>query len=306
MFFAFSLIISFFISLFPLDFPLRYAILILIRKEGIFTVQFNRYKNGALRALTMSFDDGRKQDEGLAEMFNRYDIKSTFHLIGSRYRDMSDEQLKAVADIYRGHEVSCHTINHPHMEHMPLSLCTKEIVEDRAILEKMCGYVVRGMSYPFGTYDSEVIYAMKAGGMLYSRTVNSTGWFYLPRDFMQWDPTTHFCSDLDEKWQRFSTITWINLPVFYIWGHSYELDSHENEWQIFEEFCKKISHAETVWFATNIEIYDYITALRGLQFSWDRRLVYNPSATDVWVEVDKEAVRIGGGETVDLGISASR
>ena len=35
---------------------------------------------GKLKALTMSYDDGRHCDKKLIDIFNRYNIKGTFHL----------------------------------------------------------------------------------------------------------------------------------------------------------------------------------------------------------------------------------
>ena len=51
-----------------------------------------------------------------------------------------------------------------------------------------------------------------------------------------------------------------------------------------------------MWYATNIEIFDYWTALRALRFSADRTMVYNPTATDVWVEVDGKPVLCAAGK----------
>lgn len=39
------------------------------------------YKDGKKRALTMSYDDCAAHDRRLVEIFNKYHIKGTFHLI---------------------------------------------------------------------------------------------------------------------------------------------------------------------------------------------------------------------------------
>lgn len=268
-------------------------------------VKFNRYKNGVKRAITLSYDDGQKADIRLVEIFNKYGMKATFHLNGNRYQNMTDEELKEVAKIYEGHEVSCHTFHHPHLETLPMQICTKDIADDKMILEKMCGYIVRGMSYPFGTYNDDIINAMRSGGMEYSRTVNSTNSFNIPKDFMVWNPTCHHNADLLGLLEKFHSISWIDIPLFYIWGHSYEFD-RDNNWDKIEEFCEKASGHEDVWYATNIELVDYINALKQIRFSWNRRLAYNPTVTDVWVQVGSEAIKIGAGETVDLGEEATK
>lgn len=263
-------------------------------------VKFNRYKNGVKRAITMSYDDGMVYDFKLIDIFNKYGIKGTFHLNGHRYLNMTDAELKEVAEKYKGHEVSCHTISHPHLERMTPQLCARDIIDDKIILEKMCGYIVRGMSYPFGKFSNDVVNAMKACGMEYSRTTRSTNTFAIPENWMLWDPTCHHKADLNALWDTMDArLQWLDMPLFYIWGHSFEFNS-DNNWDKIENFCAKVEGHPDVWFATNIEIMDYVNATRQLKFSWDRKIIFNPTATDVWIEVDRQAVKIPAGETVNL------
>ena len=85
------------------------------------------------------------------------------------------------------------------------------------------------------------------------------------------------------------------MPLFYVWGHSFEFP-RDNNWERFEDFCKAASGDPDVWYATNIEIYDYVMALRALRFSADRTMVYNPTATDVWIDVEKQTVHCPAGK----------
>ncbi|WP_259305162.1 hypothetical protein [Enterococcus asini] len=39
------------------------------------------YPGGKFKALTMSYDDGRTEDRRLIEIFNRWGLKGTFHLM---------------------------------------------------------------------------------------------------------------------------------------------------------------------------------------------------------------------------------
>lgn len=41
--------------------------------------------------------------------------------------------------------------------------------------------------------------------------------------------------------------------VFYIWGHSYELDYHD-DWEKFEKFCKMMGGRDDIFYGTNREI----------------------------------------------------
>ena len=42
--------------------------------------------------------------------------------------------------------------------------------------------------------------------------------------------------------------------VFYIWGHSYEMDITEDFWQKLEEFFKLISNKDDIFYGTNREV----------------------------------------------------
>ena len=91
-----------------------------------------------------------------------------------------------------------------------------------------------------------------------------------------------------------------HLFLMYVWGHSYEFDK-DNNWDMMEEFCKTVSNREDIWYATNIEIVDYMEAFDRLQFSADLSFVYNPSVMSVWLLIDdKRVIEIPGGATVEL------
>lgn len=265
-------------------------------------VRFGFFPGGRRHALTMSYDDGVVQDRRLVEIFNRHGIKGTFHLnsanLGAQ-KHISADEVKA---LYAGHEVSVHSLTHPFLENIPAAEVVYEITEDRKNLEALCGYPVVGMSYPFGTYSSELLAQLKTLGIVCSRTVKSTNRFSLPENFLEWHPTCHHRENIAEKFEKFKK-TEGRMSLLYIWGHAYELDQEieNNNWQMMEDFCAMAGGDPDIWYATNIEIYEYVTAMRGLRFSADRTVVYNPSATDVVIEVDKEPVTVPAGKTVRLG-----
>jgi hypothetical protein len=92
----------------------------------------------------------------------------------------------------------------------------------------------------------------------------------------------------------------MGMNLFYVWGHSYEFERWGDKWYIIEEFCKRISGREDIWYATNIEIKDYVDAVRNLKFTVDTSMVYNPSCTDVWLDVDREPVKVAAGQLTKL------
>ena len=69
---------------------------------------------------------------------------------------------------------------------------------------------------------------------------------------------------------------------------------------MLEDICKKISRKSDIWYATNIEIYDYVKAYERLRTSYDKRIIHNPSSIDVWVETKGDIYCIKAGESVKL------
>ncbi len=257
------------------------------------------YPQGKKKALTFSYDDCQIHDRRLVEIFNKYNMKGTFHINSGILGSEGFITKEELGSLYKGHEVSCHSVTHPYLTKLPKEQLVEEVREDKRWLEKQVGYPVRGMSYPFGAYDFHVINALEVLGIEYSRTVNSTGGFSMPSNFLEWNPTCHHNSDIKDKLVDFKNpAPWQKLPLFYIWGHSFEFH-RENNWEVIEDFCKAAADDPEVWYATNIEIKDYICALKGLVFSVDQTIVYNPSAVSVWFSKDGEsAVELKAGQSL--------
>lgn len=261
-------------------------------------IEFAYYPGGVRRALTMSFDDGKLADIRLAELFKKYGIKATFHYNSANIGKESYVTADDVRKIGEYHEVSCHGQTHAFLDKIPASFAVKEILEDKQALEDITGGLVRGLSYPYGTYTNEVLTLLPMLGIEYSRTINNTNSCYLPDNFLEWNPTCHQSHDIDKMWNKLMKFN-KHIRLLYIWGHSYEFD-RDNTWERMENFCKMAGNNEEVWYATNIEIKDYITAMRGLVFSADQKIVFNPSAQTVWFGVDGEVMSIKSGETIKL------
>lgn len=263
-------------------------------------ISFAYYPEGKKKALTMSYDDGQVHDRRLVEIFNRYGIRGSFHLNSGKFGQGSYISSSEVTELFNGHEISAHSVNHPYLTLIPNEMIVSEMMEDRRNLEALAGYPVRGMSYPFGAYNDDVIRLLPGLGIEYARTVHSHGSFHLPDNFLTWHPTCHHEHNLLEVCKTFNNQpSWAQMPLFYVWGHSYEFDRNNN-WDLIEEFCKAASGDDSVWYATNIEIMDYIKAMKNLKFSVDKKVVYNTSAIPVWIGVDGEAVKIAAGKAVSI------
>lgn len=271
---------------------------------------FMRFPGGRKKAVTLSYDDGVEQDVQLIELMEQNGLKGTFNLNsacyaeegtvypeGTIHRRMTKEK---VSEVYRrdGIEVAVHGATHPFLEQLPINLCTKDLLNDRENLEEQFETIVRGMAYPYGTYNNQVVECMKSVGIVYSRTVHSTHNFYMPNDWMRLNATCHHDDpQLMELAHRFIDSEGHNEPwMFYLWGHSYEFEQNNN-WEVIEEFASYVGGREEVWYATNIEIYEYTEAYNRLVFSMDGRRVYNPTSFELFFMCDGKLFNVQPGQT---------
>ena len=262
----------------------------------------DRYPNGKRFAVTFSYDAGDKADRRLVEIFNNYGMKATFNLIPSRFDGETVISSGELRSLYDGHEIACHSYSHPHLARLPLTGQSREIALGRLSLERLSGRLVRGMATPYGEKNDDTLVAMKAAGMAYCRNAGASGGLSVPADFLDWTPSCHHTGApaVIEKFRN----EWIHQPwqyggLLFIWGHSFEFDRADN-WELAERICSSLAGIDDVWFATNIEIYDYITAQRSLVISCDGDVIFNPSAVDVWVSQNGGPICIKGGETIRL------
>ena len=57
---------------------------------------------------------------------------------------------------------------------------------------------------------------------------------------------------------------------------------------------------EEIWYATNMESFDYVNAYRSLLFSADNAIVYSPTQLAVSFDVDDKLYTVRPGETLTL------
>lgn len=268
-----------------------------------------RFPEGKKKAFTLSYDDGHRCDLRFLDIINKYKLKCTFNVNMGLIPDSTESTrlTKGEYSAYEGHEIATHGYTHPVFSNLSGEAVTYEICRDRAEAEALLGRIVRGHAYAYGDYDEKSVEILKNACIAYARTTKASGSFDLPENWLTLHPTCHHSDERlfslidkfleqDPKYKPF---------LFYVWGHTYEFDFNKerNNWDYADEFCKRISgHTDTVWYATNLEICDYVTAFKSLIFSMDTRLVRNPACTDVYIGIGSSdtCIKIGAGETVKL------
>ena len=283
--------------------------------------RFLRFPEGKLKAVTFSYDDGVRQDIRFSQILNEHGLKCTFN-INSEITSQGYERMLTFDEIRehirdKGHEVAIHGACHraPALQRTIDGI--RGVLDCRIKLENEMGMIIRGMAYPdsgirmnqpgAASYDKIREYLSDLG-VAYSRTLGGDNdIFDLPTDPYAWMPTAHHNNpNIFEYIEKFNAINEDSLYIsrksaklFYIWGHSYEFDRNDN-WDRIEKIASALGGRSDTWYATNIEIHDYIEAYKSLIFSADEGFVYNPTVHKVWFWMDNRMYSVAPGETVKL------
>ena len=266
-------------------------------------------EGGKRKALTFSYDDGTIYDKKLVSLLKKYDMKATFNLnsgllgqkehrmINGINTDFSQIEPWEVKTVYADQEVASHTVNHSSIVGLSQNMGAAEVLKNKQRLEELTGRPVRGFAYPYGSYNELAEEILSACGIEYARTADSSNDFDIPQDFLEWHPTCHHdAPELLKLAEKFCNDDSLQPQLFCIWGRSYEFAQKDN-WQVLEEFMKYVSdYREKIWFATSIEIVDYVKAFRELRCSSDGRILQNPTEMTLWFEMDREIHCIHGNE----------
>ena len=223
------------------------------------------------KAITFSYDDGTTQDIRLIELLNKYGLKCTFNLNSellskpnilirnggriSHYKIHKND----VKHVYEGHEIAVHTLTHPNLTTLDEGEIIRQVECDRTNLSELAGYEVVGMAYPCGgvNNDDRVAEIIKNHtGVKYSRTITSSESFEPQANLFRFNPTLwHLDFDkMTEMGQKFIEMKADSPQIFYIWGHSFEMDYAPDYWSRLEEFFKLISGRDDIFYGTNKEV----------------------------------------------------
>ena len=228
--------------------------------------------NGKTKAITFSYDDGVSQDIRLIELFNKYALKGTFNINSGHFgKDMSFVRdgvyvshkripKNDVARVYKNHEVAAHTLTHPNPTNTEEREIIRQVEEDRLALSDIVGYEVFAMAYPGGgvNNDDRVARILRDyTGVKFARTTTSTYSFDKQTNLYRFDPTVYQHGDGIKKTreiaERFFALECDEPQLLYIWGHSYELDIHD-DWAEMEELLSFIANRDDVFYGTNSEV----------------------------------------------------
>lgn len=274
-----------------------------------------RFPEGKGKAVTFSYDDGVKEDIKFSGIISRFGIKCTFN--HNNFEHLTKEEIEKYI-LPNGHEIAVHGANHRAEGILRPIEGIEDILYCRKHLENKLSIIIRGMAYPdsgiqnivSGNSYETIRQYLKNLDIAYSRTLGGdNNDFRIPIDWYAWMPTAHHNNPkLMEFIDDFLSIDFLSEKyyganryprLFYLWGHSYEFE-RDNNWNLLEEICKKLANKSDIWYATNMEIYNYVNAYNSLIYNADGTIIYNPTLFTIWFEIDGKLYSINSGETIHI------
>jgi peptidoglycan-N-acetylglucosamine deacetylase len=211
-------------------------------------------------------------------MLREYGLKATFYISPQNQEFPGHDLLtpQEIKDLNGDFEIGAHTLTHRSLPTLSEKEAEREIVGSKTILEQITGNPVKTFCYPKGAYTALHVQLVKAAGFRYARTV--ARYAFNMNDPYQAGTSLHvydygFGRDL---WRTsylvgfrpiraWRCLEWAELGrvmfdyvlnkggIFHVWGHSWEIDRH-NDWDRLQEFFGYISRHPSVKYCTNGEL----------------------------------------------------
>lgn len=115
------------------------------------------------KKIAISFDAawGDQYTKGILDVLDKYNVKSTFFLVGfwvDKYPDM----VKKIHE--KGHDIGNHSSTHPHMSKLSAGQIAQELNETGGKIQKITDVKPILFRPPFGDYNNQLIETAKSNG----------------------------------------------------------------------------------------------------------------------------------------------
>lgn len=238
--------------------------------------------------VTTSWDDGHPQDLRLADLLESHGIPATFYIPQANPLNglpvLEAAQVRSLSD--RGFEIGAHTLHHIVLTDTPNDKIREEIVGSKAWVSDVTGRDCPMFCPPCGRHTAGHVEMIRDAGFIGYRTVElwstdrprakGRGLVEMPTGVqaMQLDPTRVVRNLLKRRavgnaWRYFKhgrSGDWTDHAkalldhaiatdgVFHLWGHSWELQDHD-EWERLDAVLAHLAdHADRIDFGTNAQV----------------------------------------------------
>ena len=212
-------------------------------------------------------------------MLKEHGLRATFYVAPENQEFAKQDLLTSpeIRDMSQDFEIGAHSMTHRRLPTITEQEAEREIIESKAVLEKVTGKEIKVFCYPGGAYTKLHVQLVKDAGYRYARTV--ARYAFTVDDPYQAATSLHVYNHRFDLWQtaRFAKfrpvrilryLEWDALAramfdrvvkeggVYHIWGHSWEIDDHHH-WERLENVFRYISMNPEVKYVTNGELEAY-------------------------------------------------
>ena len=115
------------------------------------------------KVLSISFDAawGSANTEGILDILDRYEVKTTFFLVGFWVEKYPELVAELVA---RGHEIGNHSATHPHMSQLSAAQIREELRKTSDLVKSITGQPTTLFRPPYGEYNDLVVRVSREEG----------------------------------------------------------------------------------------------------------------------------------------------
>jgi len=205
--------------------------------------------------VAQCWDDGVVTDFAVQEICRKYNAKATFNLCPAWIKEERVQPswnrgkesrwsfrgfhggrvcLKDLKEHYQGFQVASHCWSHENAGDNPDEVFIKAALDARNFLEDTFEQECRGFAWPCGKHTPSTEKLLKEAGFLYGRTVENALDVTDTDNPLALSSNCHFQSV--NFWNLFEEAK-KNSPVFYFWGHSYEMLDYD---KLIEQYELKI------------------------------------------------------------------
>ena len=133
-------------------------------------ININDYKNYNTDTLSITIDDGYKDNLDAVEILDNHNIPFTIYVTTSTLDTngyLSTEDIKSLSCL-ENCEIGSHSYNHVRLNTISNEKIFFELSESKKIIENMIGNKISGISYPHGSYNQYVLSILKSVGYDYA------------------------------------------------------------------------------------------------------------------------------------------
>ena len=208
--------------------------------------------------LSFSWDDGSIYDLKLAELFNKYDLTSTFFIPTQNpdQKTLQKSDIKLICEM--GMDLGGHTQSHTYLNQIPLTKVEEEILSNKFYLEEIALNEIEIFCYPGGKFNDSIqnlvskhfLKARTAKTMCFTNdysdfNINTTFHFFdrgklsMIKNILQNNPNQIKYIFKTFNFNYFESMNNILIDLhnsdkkykIHIWGHSWEI----NEFNLWRE-----------------------------------------------------------------------